>query len=65
MFQFCIGSLKSATSVGRKYKHSRVPTKEQKNFFSIRKGSPPIEPGSCMDYTSILIQKRLFFKLYF
>ena len=54
--------LKSANNVGNINKHSRVVTKEQNQFASRRKGSPPLWAGSCLDNTIIL--RHLFFCRY-
>ena len=51
-----MGSLQLANSVGNKALH-----KNKKHFASRRKGSSPIRPGSCLDYTSILIFKGEYY----
>ena len=50
--RFCIGSLKSANSIENINTTESLPN-NIKQFANRRKGSPPLRPGSCLDYTFI------------
>ena len=55
-YPFCIGSYKSAKTVGNiNTAESLKETKNRKQFASRPKGSPPLGEDSCLGFTSILI----------